>query len=122
MGQAAQLRRHEVRDIVGETLGADAWQVPGPGRSAAIECQQRLLRQGEQEVDREERIAGRLLDYQLSQGSRAPMLRMQGIRKQPLHVVRHEGRKADLPHPPPASRIDASIRVSGCAGLTSLSR
>ena len=39
--------------------------------------------------------------HQLSQGSRAPMLRMQGIREQPLHVVRHEGRKPDLPHPPP---------------------
>src|SRR6202040_303289 len=67
MGQTAQLRSHEIRYVVGEALGADAWQVPGPVRRAGIEREQRLFCQGDQELDREERIAIGLLEHQVSQ-------------------------------------------------------
>ena len=104
--QAAQLRCHEIHDIVGEALGADARQVPAPARCrdpcwSGIEGQQRLFGQRGEELDREERIAGRLLEHQLGQGRGAPWLRMQGIRQQPLHILRQEGRQHDLLQPRP---------------------
>ena len=63
--QPAQLRCHQVSDVVGEALGADARQIPGPGRRAMVECEQALFGQRSEELNREERIAVGLLMHQL---------------------------------------------------------
>ena len=97
-GQAAQLRSHEIRDVVGKAFGADARHVPGPGQGAGIESQERLLFQGEQELDGEKRVAVGLLEYQASQGSHALAIGVQGIGKQPFDIVRLQSREQDLPH------------------------
>ena len=94
--QAAQLRCHEIHDIVGEALGADARQVPAPTGRTGFEDQQRLFGQRAEELDREEGIAGRLFEHQLGQGRRAPRLRMQRIRQQPRHIRGQKRRQQDL--------------------------
>ena len=43
--QPAQLRGHQIRDVVGEALGADASHVPPPGRRVRVEREQLLLGQ-----------------------------------------------------------------------------
>ena len=100
-GQAAELRRHEIHHIVGEALGADARQVPAPAGRGGIESQKFLLRQGDHELDREERIAAGLLEHQLGQGSHFGPPQMQGIGQQPRHILRGERGKRDFLRPSP---------------------
>ena len=63
-GQAGQLAKHQVHDIVGEALGLDALEVPGPAHLTMIEGEQALLGERGKKLDGEERIAGRLLVHQ----------------------------------------------------------
>src|SRR5436190_6192030 len=60
-GQAGQLPDHQVHHVVGVTLGVNAIETPGPARVAMVEGQQSLFGERREELDREKRIAGRLL-------------------------------------------------------------
>src|SRR6478735_10693065 len=70
-GQAAELAAHEIKDVVGVTLLVDARQVPGPRCRIVIEAEQILFGKLGEELDRKERIAARLVVYQLRERSRA---------------------------------------------------
>src|SRR5258706_4390204 len=59
--QTAQLRRHELCDVVGITLGANAIQVPGPSPFTIVECEQPLLDKYGNQLIGEEWIASLLL-------------------------------------------------------------
>ncbi|EDT07167.1 hypothetical protein BgramDRAFT_6104 [Paraburkholderia graminis C4D1M] len=64
-GQAAELRSHQVGDVVGIALCADARQIPRPYRGAMIEADQAFIVQRGQKLDREKRIAACLLMHEL---------------------------------------------------------
>ena len=88
-----------------------------------VQGEQSLLHQRREELDREKRIAAGLLVHQPGQGPCALPLAMQSIGDQPGHIVE---RRADANTisctRAPALRIASSVRISGCAGPTSLSR
>jgi hypothetical protein len=65
--EASELADHEVRDIIGVTLGTNPLQVPPPMRGAMIEGQQVLLGERVKKLNDEERVAGRLLVHKLRQ-------------------------------------------------------
>ena len=100
--------------VVGVAPGADAIDVPSPGRSDGVEREQPLLGQRREELDREERIAAGLLVHQLRQGPRALRLAMQGIGDEPANIVQPKRRQHDLLHPSPPPRESlSSVRMSG---------
>ena len=76
-----------------------------------------------EELVREERIAAGLLVHQPRQGPRARRRAMQGIGDETADIVAAPGARARSPEPVrPRMRIASSVRISGCAGPTSLSR
>ena len=60
-----QLPGHEIHHVVGIALGADAIHIPLPSLRDLVERKQPLFGQRREELDREERIAARLLLHQL---------------------------------------------------------
>ena len=98
-GEPLQLPGHEIHHVVGVAPGADAIDVPLPGRRDWVEREQPLFGQRREELDREERIAAGLLLHQLRQGPRALRLAMQGIGDEPADIVEPEGRQHDLLDP-----------------------
>ena len=89
----------------------------GSKASSAVFVQRR------EELDRKERIAAGLLVHQLGQRPSVLRLAMQGVGDEPANIVEPERVPARSPGPlRPASRIASSVRISGCAGPTSLSR
>ena len=101
-GQAAQLAEHQLHHIVGEALGLDAIEVPGPARLAMIEGEQSLLGQRGEELDGEEGIAAGLLVHQPGQRRGAVPRAMQGVGDEPAHILKPERRQQDLLHRAPA--------------------
>ena len=67
-----------------------------------IEGEQLLLGERRDELDREKRIASRLLVHQLSQRGGLFRLAMKGIRDQLSQIIAGEGRQHDLLHRRPA--------------------
>src|SRR6202023_533078 len=57
--QTAQLRRHEICNVVGITLGANAIQVPGPSPFTIVEGEQTLLDKYRNQLNGEEWITRR---------------------------------------------------------------
>ena len=90
---------HEIHDVIGVALRADAIDVPSPGRRDRVEREQPLFGQRREELDREERIAAGLLVHQLRQRPRALRLAMQGVGDEPADIVESERRQHDLLDP-----------------------
>ncbi len=59
--EAVQLPNQQLDDVVGVAFGVNAVQVPDPAAFTIVESQQALLCQRGNELDREERVARRLL-------------------------------------------------------------
>src|SRR5262249_28974795 len=78
--QAAQLSDHEIRHIIGVTLGVNATEVPGPSRPAMIEVEEPLLYKGRNELNGKKWIAARLFVHQLRQRSDAFRVAVKTIR------------------------------------------
>src|ERR1700733_9269264 len=55
--QPPQFLDHEVYYVVGVVLGMDTLDVPYPDGRDGVECEQPLVGQRDQELDREERVA-----------------------------------------------------------------
>ena len=122
-GSARQLADHEVDDVVGVPLGVDALEIPGPARLLVIEGQQPLVGERVKKLDREKRIAAGLLVHQLRQ--RRGLLRVACSASATSRAEVVDGRAAPSVISctvAPACRIASSLRMSGCAGVTSLSR
>src|ERR1700681_4139583 len=98
--QPAQLRGHEIGDVVGEAFGANAVQIPRPGRGAVVEYKQRLLGQSHEELNCEERIAVSLLVHQLPERPGNVSLAVKRIGDELPDIVGLEGSKHDLLYPP----------------------
>src|SRR5450631_12909 len=96
--QTAQLRRHEIRDVVGITLGANAIQVPGPSPFTIVECEQTLLDKYGNQLIGEEWIARRLLMDQFCQRGDAFGCAVKRIPNQPPQVFTGERRKDNFVH------------------------
>jgi hypothetical protein len=94
-----QLLHHEIHNIVGVTNGADAIDIPSPGRRDRVEREEPFFVQRREELDREERIAAGLIVHQLRQGPRALRLAMHGVGDEPTDVVEPERGQYDLPDP-----------------------
>ena len=62
--QVMQLAHDQLDDVVGESLRADAGEIPAPGARVAVERDQPLPVQRGQELDDEEGVAGGLLAHQ----------------------------------------------------------
>jgi len=76
-----------------------------------------------QKLHDEERIAGRLPVYQLCERVGSRQIAAERIRDELPHVFRTRAAQARSPaHSLPALRIASSLRASGCAAVTSLSR
>ena len=119
-GQLAELGHHQIRDVVGRALGADARHVPGPAAGGTIEGDQPLRIQRRQEVNGEERIAAGLLAHQSRQGGGLRRRAMDGVGDEPVHRARGQRPDGDLPHDGAAAR--GACRGSpprGCAAGTS---
>jgi hypothetical protein len=97
--QAAQLADHEIHHIVGETLGTDAVQVPGPAGGAGVERQQPFLGQRGDKLDREERISAGFLVHQLRQGPSVLRPAMQGVVDESANIVEPERGQDNLLDP-----------------------
>ena len=111
-GKPPQLPGHEIHDVVGVALGADAIDVPSPGGRDGVEREQPLLGQRGEELDREERIAAGLLVHQLRQRLRALRLAMQGIGDEPADIVESESGASTISCTrASASRIASSVRM-----------
>ena len=87
-----------------------------------VEGEQALLGERVKELNDEERIAGRLLVHQLRQRRGVLRLAAKRIRDQLPHMLTGQRRQGDLLQRTPAWRIASSLRISGCAASTSLSR
>ena len=68
-------------------------------RRDRVECEQPLVGQRDEELDREERIAAGLLLDQLRQWPRALRLAVQRIGDEPANIIELEGRQHDLLDP-----------------------
>src|SRR5271154_1275184 len=97
-GQAIELPRHEVHDIIGVSLGVDAIEVPGPARHFMIEKQQALFGERLQKLNHEERIAGGLPVHERRQRRGANGFAAKRIGDQLPKVVAGERRQSDLLH------------------------
>ena len=104
-GEPLQLRGHEFHHVIGVVPGADAIDVPSPGRRDRVEREQPFIGQRHDELDREERIAAGLLLHELRQGPRSLRFAMQGIGDEPAHIVDSEGCQHDL--------LDSRLRPRG---------
>ena len=108
-------------DVVGEALGADARQVPRQTWRIGFEDQQRLFGQRAEELDREERIAGRSFRTPAPpRVPRAPGAVCSASASNRATSVGQKGRQQDLLQSRrrrAASRIVLSIRASGCDGV-----
>src|SRR3981081_725430 len=71
-----QLLGHQINDVVGIALSADAIDIPLPSRRDWVEGEQPLFGQRSEELDRKERIAAGLLEHQLRKGPAAVRLTM----------------------------------------------
>jgi len=60
-----ELPGHEIHNVVGVALGADAIHLPLPSPRDLVERKQPLFCQRGEELDREERVASRLVLHQL---------------------------------------------------------
>ena len=96
--EASELADHEVDDVVGVTLGADALEIPGPAGGAMVECEQVLLGKRVEKLNDEERVAARLLAHKLRQRRAAPRLAAKRIGNQLFEVLRGKRREGDLLH------------------------
>jgi hypothetical protein len=96
--QPVQFADHEVHHVVGVVLGVDTIDVPGPDGRGGVEREQTLVRQCDQEMNREERIAVGLLLYELRQGSCMLRRAVQGVGDEPADVAEPERREHDLVH------------------------
>ena len=123
--QALELADHQVDHVVGVALGVNACEVPATsalrhGRSASSA----LVGQRGEELDGEERIAAGLLVHQLGQrrgDARGPQCSASATSRPTSSQP--ERRQHDLAAPARRRpRIAASVRISGCAASTSLSR
>src|SRR5215475_9249577 len=65
--QTLQLFGHEINDVIGVVLCPNVSDVPLPIRRDSVECEQALNSQRCQKLDREEWIAARFFEHQLSQ-------------------------------------------------------
>ncbi len=97
-GQTVELAKHEFDHVVGEFLGADAADVPGPGAGVRIEREQALVGQHGDELDREEGIAAGFFAYQFCQAPRVFSLAVQSIGDEPFDVVQPERCEHDVAH------------------------
>src|SRR3984957_12640610 len=108
--------------MIGVVPGADAIDVPLPGERDGIEREEPFIGQRREELDREERIATglRLHEFRLkaarSGGQRRASATSRPISSSPTGASTTSWTR------PPAPRIASSVRRSGCAGPTSLSR
>ncbi len=102
--QAAQLRSHEVGDVVGEALGANAIDVPPPDGGIRIECDEALVGQHRDELNQKERIARRLLEQHFGQRLHDFRCPMERVGDQLFHVLRPERRQHDF--------LDARPRIA----------
>ena len=96
--QTTQLRRHEICDVVGVTLGANAIQVPEPSPFTIVECEQTLLDKYGNQLNGEEWIARRLLMNQFCQRGDAFGFAVKSIPNQPSQVFTGERRKDNFVH------------------------
>ena len=88
-----------------------------------IEGEQSFLGERRKELNGEKWIAAGLLVHQLRQRRGALRLAVKSIRNQLPEVLAGERRKRDLLRPfAPAALIASSLRISGWAASTSLSR
>ena len=87
-----------------------------------IEADQSFLDQRRQKLDREEWIAGRLLVHHFRQRGRALLVAVERIRNQPAQIFAAESAREISWTSAPALRIASSLRISGWADVTSLSR
>ena len=81
-GRRLQLPDHQFDDIVRIAFGVNAAQVPDPMPLAVIECEQALVCERRNELDREERVARRLLVNQFRQRGAALRFAVKGVRQQ----------------------------------------
>src|SRR5690242_19997026 len=82
--------------VIGVTLGANPVQVPRPSAFAVIECEQSLVSQRADELNREERIATGLLVDKLCERGSTIRLAVNRIRNQLLEIVTSQGGKHDF--------------------------
>src|SRR4051812_29837806 len=88
--QAAQLSHHQFHDVVRVTLRMNAAQVPAPSAFAVIECEQALFCQRGNELNCEERVAGRLAVNQFRERSTVTKFTVKGIAKQLAEIIATE--------------------------------
>src|SRR4029450_12970394 len=96
--QPTQFADQQVDHVVGVALRVNARQIPAPASAGVIERHQSFVDQRRQELNHEERIAGRLLVHQLRQGRRAAGVAVQRVLNQPAYVVSPEGGESNLLH------------------------
>jgi hypothetical protein len=65
--QTLQLRDQQMRDIVGESLRLDAFQIPVPRRADRVAREQALVFKSGQELDDEKGVTLGLLKYETRQ-------------------------------------------------------
>src|SRR6202030_3333600 len=95
-GQAGQLPDHQLHDIVGVALGANAIEIPGPACRVMVEAEKSLFGERRNELNREEWIAACLLVYQLRERRNALRFVAKSIRKQLPEMLAGERRQRDL--------------------------
>ena len=114
LGRRLQLRGHEIRDVVGEALGADTIDIPPPSVRVRIEGDQAVFRQRRDKLNHEERIAGGLLEHQFGERLHMLRLRTEGVGDEPPR--RRQAREASSTISwtfAPALRIRSNVRTAG---------
>jgi len=96
--QAIQLPDHQFDDVVGEAHGVNAAKVPDPTAFAIIECEQALVCECRDELNREERVAASLFVNQFRQRGGAFRFAVKGVRQQLPQIVAPERGEHDVLH------------------------
>ena len=95
VGEAPQLGRHQLADVVGEPFGPDGGQVPVPDPGLVIELDQTLVAKHAQELDDEERVPpGLLLDEILERLDLAAVA-VEDITQETVEVLSGQGFEQD---------------------------
>src|SRR5262245_36836391 len=94
--EPAQLADHEVDDVVCVPFRLDGLQIPVPSGIAWLEDNQVVLQELLKKLIGEERVAGRLFEYQLRQWLRRFMLTVKGVHDPRRHRVAVERAQNDV--------------------------
>jgi hypothetical protein len=120
--KTVQFSDHQVDHILGVILGVNSIQIPAPVRRAMVEGQQLFFCERKNELNGKKWIAGGFLMHQLRQRVGVLPFAVKRVRNQLSQIRAGEGESTMSCTLDPALRIALSLRTSGWASLTSLSR